>query len=784
MGRQPHNPEQIKTLLPEVQARLSQGQTLGQVCKSLDISQSSYRRWRIKYGEQAKENLAGVASGSTEQSAGVRPSSTKNLSFAKTVKASPRGEVPKLSDKELLDAANGASDPARNAWLAFLALLTYLLVTLGGVSHKDLLLNKAVKLPIVNVDVPLFDFFQYAPALLLLIYLSLLIQHDILMRKYRKFTEAIAPYEKETGKEHPARELVHSYAVSQILAGPKPDNPVRSGLTWLMVFVTFILLPFITLLYFQIKFVPYHEVWITYWHRITVLIALAIVAFVLHVFYPWSRKREITIGPREELWISCGALFGMMVSSFSWLIATVPNERVDRVIGFVSPTSAVQGQDQAKLLNPLVRFAYQRIPEADNPEDRGWLLPWLISFRLLVVEDTDLVPDESDKQDEVSEVLRGRNLQFARLGRSDLHRADLTNADLRGAEMMGTRLDKAKLQVTKLQGAFLYNAQLQGADLRFAQLQGANLRFAQLQGANLRDAQLQGADLLYAELQGAYLNNAQLQGADLSKAQLQDAYLGGAQLQGAYLSDAQLQGASFQLQVVELGSASFQSMEVAQLQGADLSKAQLQGADLRYAELQGASLMGAQLQGADLEGAQLQGADLEGAQLQGADLEGAEIWLARFPDALADQAPVPLGVADLHMSPPTADAKAELKKKLQANITDGKLLQRLLDRLNPILRDDPPKWDDENSWRLYVSQKKPSPPAEIVQFLADMACRDPTGRIANAMTFRAESYRPRGGQYDYAKPLAQALLQESCRGAKALTEEMRGRLENLVSAAE
>ena len=102
-----------------------------------------------------------------------------------------------------MDEANGASDPARNAWLAFLALLTYLLVTLGGVSHKDLLLDSPVKLPIADVDIPLFGFFQYAPALLLLVYLSLLIQHVILARKYRKFTEAIAPYEKETGKRAP-----------------------------------------------------------------------------------------------------------------------------------------------------------------------------------------------------------------------------------------------------------------------------------------------------------------------------------------------------------------------------------------------------------------------------------------------------------------------------------------------------------------------------------------------------------------------------------------------------
>ena len=283
----------------------------------------------------------------------------------------------KLSD--FLDEANGASDPARSAWLAFLALLTYLLVTLASVSHKDLLLNSPVGLPLVNVDIPIFGFFQYAPALLLLVYLSLLVQHVILARKYRKFTEAIAPYENKTGKQHRARELVHSYVVSQILAGPKP-NLIRSGLMRLMVFVTFTLLPVVTLLYFQVKFLPYHEVWVTYWHRIAVLIAFAMLFGVLPLMYPWSRKREITIGPQEEpwhvsrVWISCGALLAILVLVFSWFIATVPDERVDRAIGFIAPTSvapvnsAEVRDDEPKLLNPLVRFLCERVPEAV-----GWL---------------------------------------------------------------------------------------------------------------------------------------------------------------------------------------------------------------------------------------------------------------------------------------------------------------------------------------------------------------------------------------------------------------------------
>jgi len=178
-------------------------------------SPSSSRR-----GEQAKQKEAAVVSETSEQN--VATASTDSFR-TRAVNESPSGETAKLSEeaKELLDDANGTSAAANHAWLAFLALLAYLLVALGGVSHKDLLLNSPVKLPIIDVDIPLFSFFQYAPVLLLLVYLSLLIQHVILARKYRKFIEAIAPYEKRTQTEHPARELVHSYVVSQILAGPR-----------------------------------------------------------------------------------------------------------------------------------------------------------------------------------------------------------------------------------------------------------------------------------------------------------------------------------------------------------------------------------------------------------------------------------------------------------------------------------------------------------------------------------------------------------------------------------
>ena len=128
---------------------------------------------------------------------------------------------------------------------------------------------------------------------MLLVYLSLLIQHVILARKYRKFKEAIAPYERETRTEHPARERVHSYVFSQILVGPKPSR-ITNFLIRLIVYATFTILPLITLLYIQIKFLPYHEVWITYWHRFAVILGLAMMILPhASLYQSWAASRGL-----------------------------------------------------------------------------------------------------------------------------------------------------------------------------------------------------------------------------------------------------------------------------------------------------------------------------------------------------------------------------------------------------------------------------------------------------------------------------------------------------------
>jgi len=58
MSRKRYTPEKIIGMLREAEVRLSQGETVGVICRGLGVSEQSYYRWRRAYGglrvDQAK----------------------------------------------------------------------------------------------------------------------------------------------------------------------------------------------------------------------------------------------------------------------------------------------------------------------------------------------------------------------------------------------------------------------------------------------------------------------------------------------------------------------------------------------------------------------------------------------------------------------------------------------------------------------------------------------------------------------------------------------------------
>jgi uncharacterized protein YjbI with pentapeptide repeats len=576
--------------------------------------------------------------------------------------------------RAIRQAVDDAAAVSATLWFSYIFVTFYIAVAAGAVTHEDLLLERPVKLPFLNIDLPLLAFFFLAPILFLIVHAYTLVHFVLLGRKARRFhDELYKQLPGEDGTRNAAtrealRRQLPSNVFVQFLAGPSDIRDSLFGvLLKLIAWTTLVIGPVVLFLLLQIQFLPYHNQVITWVCRGALALDLLLIWFLWQKILGGRGDLQGWQSRRAWRWMKAGfgAALSTLVVLLSWTVATFPGERWDDDPLFawkVMPNwdrpaqdIPLQTKDGDDPKSEKLAQEKRKPPEKDacgrwqeDSDDKLSLHDWLFAGRVdrttrrrvswrsntLVLPGFNIFEakniDEPQKvawKDQIVD-FRGRNLEHAIMCDATLGKADLTGAQLRGAVLGGVRL----------QGARLDRAQLQAADLPAAQLQGASFDFAQLQGASLLSAQLHRASLSGAQLQRAVLDSARLQGARLGGAQLQNARLEGAHLQGAHLDYAQLRGAS--LYAARLQNA---SLHFAQLQGASLYSAELQGADLRSAQLQGASLYSAELQGARLDSAQLQGASLLFAQLQGASLDdarlqGASLLGARLQGASLDRA--------------------------------------------------------------------------------------------------------------------------------------------------
>jgi hypothetical protein len=77
----------------------------------------------------------------------------------------------KANDLEALRAAVvDAASVGAALWFSYILVLLYLFIAVGSVTHRDLLFENPVKLPFLNVDLPLTGFFWLGPALFLTVH--------------------------------------------------------------------------------------------------------------------------------------------------------------------------------------------------------------------------------------------------------------------------------------------------------------------------------------------------------------------------------------------------------------------------------------------------------------------------------------------------------------------------------------------------------------------------------------------------------------------------------------
>ena len=72
--------------------------------------------------------------------------------------------------KDLRDDANETARHVRNQYVFFLLICAYVVVTVGANSHEDLLVGVSLRLPLVNVDLPISPFYIIVPLLVVLLH--------------------------------------------------------------------------------------------------------------------------------------------------------------------------------------------------------------------------------------------------------------------------------------------------------------------------------------------------------------------------------------------------------------------------------------------------------------------------------------------------------------------------------------------------------------------------------------------------------------------------------------
>lgn len=151
-------------------------------------------------------------------------------------------EYPKHIE-QLLDSANAASQTVAALHVAFLAFVAYLGVIVWGTSHEDLLRISPVKLPILDVELPLTAFYNFVPWMVVLLHFNLLMQLELLSCKLWNLDRELP--DSPAGQQ--VRDRLFIFPFTHLIVGRSSVQLIRWLLS-LVVGITVIALPLFMLL--------------------------------------------------------------------------------------------------------------------------------------------------------------------------------------------------------------------------------------------------------------------------------------------------------------------------------------------------------------------------------------------------------------------------------------------------------------------------------------------------------------------------------------------------------
>jgi hypothetical protein len=249
-------------------------------------------------------------------------------------KNEPGAFAAKASDLDALrTAVVDAGGVGYGLWFSYLFALLYLAIAAGAVTHRDLLLESPVKLPFLNVELPLKAFFVLGPLVFLIVHAYVLLHFVLLAGKVGAFHRELQKQipEDDEKRTHLRRQLPSNIFV-QFLAGPRE---VRTGIVGFLLksvaTISLVASPIALLVLFQLQFLPYHSPSITWWQRIAVVLDLVL----LWLLWPPIARGETALLTWDDLARARVAAWlppSLLPLLFVFTIATFPGEWLEESI--------------------------------------------------------------------------------------------------------------------------------------------------------------------------------------------------------------------------------------------------------------------------------------------------------------------------------------------------------------------------------------------------------------------------------------------------------------------
>src|SRR5271166_5962187 len=145
--------------------------------------------------------------------------------FSARAVAPKADDLPKIAEKaDDLEAIKKAVEDAAAVsgalWFSYLFVLFYFAIAAGAVTHADLFFENPVKLPFLNIELPLLAFFFLAPILFLIVHAYTLVHLVMLTDKAKRYHEELHAQIGDGSIRDGLRRQLPSNIFVQFLAGP------------------------------------------------------------------------------------------------------------------------------------------------------------------------------------------------------------------------------------------------------------------------------------------------------------------------------------------------------------------------------------------------------------------------------------------------------------------------------------------------------------------------------------------------------------------------------------